>query len=228
MSPSKLAPERAEDPQARRERRKEARPGELLDAALDLFVEKGFAATRSEEVAARAGVSKGTLFLYFPSKEELFKAVVRENISGRFSEWVAEFEAFEGSTAEMVRYCLRVWWERLGATRASGITKLMISEARNFPELAAFYQQEVIRPANDLIRRILQRGVDRGEFRPMDIEYAVFGIVAPMVFLIMMKHSLGACAPQDYPLDPERYLEAQVETLLQGLCIRPAAKGAGA
>lgn len=228
MSPSKLAPERAEDPQARRERRKEARPGELLDAALDLFVEKGFAATRSEEVAARAGVSKGTLFLYFPSKEELFKAVVRENISGRFSEWVAEFEAFEGSTAEMVRYCLRVWWERLGATRASGITKLMISEARNFPELAAFYQQEVIRPANDLIRRILQRGMDRGEFRPMDIEYAVFGIVAPMVFLIMMKHSLGACAPQDYPLDPERYLEAQVETLLQGLCIRPAAKGAGA
>jgi TetR/AcrR family transcriptional regulator len=228
MSPSKLAPERAEDPQARRERRKEARPGELLDAALDLFVEKGFAATRSEEVAARAGVSKGTLFLYFPSKEELFKAVVRENISGRFSEWVAEFEAFEGSTAEMVRYCLRVWWERLGATRASGITKLMISEARNFPELAAFYQQEVIRPANDLIRRILQRGVDRGEFRPMDIEYAVFGVVAPMVFLIMMKHSLGACAPQDYPLDPERYLEAQVETLLHGLCIQPAAKGAGA
>lgn len=228
MPPSKLAPERAEDPQARRERRKEARPGELLDAALDLFVEKGFAATRSEEVAARAGVSKGTLFLYFPSKEELFKAVVRENISGRFSEWVAEFEAFDGSTADMVRYCLRVWWERLGATRASGITKLMISEARNFPELAAFYQQEVIRPANDLIRRILQRGIDRGEFRPMDIEYAVFSIVAPMVFLIMMKHSLGACAPQDYPLDPERYLQAQLDTLLHGLCVQPATQGAGA
>ncbi len=220
MPPSKAAPERAEDPHARRERRKEARPGELLDAALDLFVEKGFAATRSEEVAARAGVSKGPLFLYFPSKEELFKAVVRENISGRFSEWVAEFEAFEGSTADMVRYCLRVWWERLGATRASGITKLMISEARNFPELAAFYQQEVIRPANDLIRRILQRGIDRGEFRPMDLDYTIFSIVAPMVFLIMMKHSLGACVPQDYPLDPERYIDAQVETLLQGLCVR--------
>ena len=72
---------------SRRERRKEARPGELLDAALDLFVEKGYAATRVEEVAARAGVSKGTLFLYFPSKEELFKAVVRENIVGRFAEW---------------------------------------------------------------------------------------------------------------------------------------------
>src|SRR5690242_20784016 len=95
-----------------RQRRKEARPQELLDAALDLFVEKGFAATRAEEVAARAGVSKGTLFLYFPSKEELFKAVVRENISGRFAEWEHEFETFQGTSAEMVRYCMRVWWER--------------------------------------------------------------------------------------------------------------------
>jgi TetR/AcrR family transcriptional regulator len=206
---------------AKRERRKQARPGELLDAALDLFVEKGFAATRSEEVAARAGVSKGTLFLYFPSKEELFKAVVRENISGRFGEWNEEFGRFEGSTADMVRYCMRVWWERLGATRASGITKLMMSEARNFPELAEFYQQEVIRPATDLVRRILQRGMDRGEFRSLDLDYSVFCIVAPMVFLIMTKHSIGACVPQGAPIDPERYIAAQVEILLQGLCVRP-------
>src|SRR5687768_16827920 len=133
----KFFPERA-----KRERRKEARPGELLEAALDLFVDKGFAATRAEEVAARAGVSKGTLFLYFPSKEELFKAVVRENISGRFTEWNAEFTAFEGTTPDMLRYCMRIWWERIGATRASGITKLIMSEARNFPDIAAFYQQE--------------------------------------------------------------------------------------
>ena len=219
MSLNKAVAERDASP-ARRGRRKQARPGELLDAALDLFVEKGFAATRSEEVAARAGVSKGTLFLYFPSKEELFKAVVRENMSGRFAEWQEEFETFEGSTADMVRYCMRVWWERIGATRASGITKLMISEARNFPELAAFYQQEVIRPGTELVRRILERGIARGEFRVIDVDYTVFGIVAPMIFLIMMKHSLGACVPQDYPLDPERYIAAQVETLLQGLCVR--------
>ena len=103
----------SDDPQVKRERRKEARPGELLDAALELFVEKGFAATRSEEVAARAGVSKGTLFLYFPSKEELFKAVVRENISGRFKEWNDEFESFEGDSADMLRYCMKVWWDRI-------------------------------------------------------------------------------------------------------------------
>src|SRR5438067_8543229 len=102
MSLSKLIGGRHEEAQAKRERRKEARPGELLDAALDLFVEKGFAATRAEEVAARAGVSKGTLFLYFPSKEELFKAVVRENLSGRFKEWQEEFKAFDGTAADMV------------------------------------------------------------------------------------------------------------------------------
>jgi TetR/AcrR family transcriptional regulator len=220
-SPPDLGP--GETQGSRRGRRKQARPGELLDAALDLFVEKGFAATRAEEVAARAGVSKGTLFLYFPSKEELFKAVVRENMSGRFAEWKHEFDTFEGSTPDMVRYCMRVWWERIGATRASGITKLMISEARNFPELAAFYQQEVIRPANALIRNILQRGIDRGEFRPMDVDYSVFSIIAPMMYLIMMKHSLGACIPKEYPLDPQRYLEAQTENLLNGLCVRPPA-----
>ena len=121
----------------------------------------------------------------------------------------------------MVRHCMQVWWERIGATRASGITKLIISEARNFPDIAAFYQQEVIQPSTQLIRRILQRGMDSGEFRPLDLDYATFGIVAPMIFLIMMKHSLGACQPEDHPLDPERYLAAQVESLLYGLCARP-------
>jgi TetR/AcrR family transcriptional regulator len=204
--------------QAKRERRKEARPGELLAAALELFVEKGYAATKSEEVARRAGVSKGTLFLYFASKEELFKAVVRDTIAGRFPQWNAEFEAFSGSTAELLRHFMILWWERVGATKASGITKLMMSEASNFPELAAFYQQEVIEPGHELIRRILQRGVDRGEFRPIDMKYAVYIVLAPMIFLMTWKHSLGACVGGTERLEPEEYLAAQVETLLHGLC----------
>lgn len=204
--------------QAKRERRKEARPGELLAAALELFVEKGYAATRSEEVARRAGVSKGTLFLYFASKEELFKAVVRENIAGRIPEWEAEFEAYTGSTADMLRYAMQTWWQRVGATPASGITKLMMSEASNFPELAVFYQQEVIQPGQTLIRRILQRGVDRGEFRPLDMEHAVYLVLAPMIFLMSWKHSFGACGCVLTPLDPEKYLAQQVDTLLYGLC----------
>lgn len=221
MSLSKFISARKADATPKRERRKEARPGELLDAALDLFVEKGFAATRAEEVAARAGVSKGTLFLYFPSKEELLKAVVRENISGRFSEWNDEFAAFEGSTADMLRYCMNVWWERVGATRASGITKLMISEASNFPEIAAFYQQEVIEPGQSLIRRILQRGVARKEFVVADMDHAIYCVIAPMVFLVMSKHSLGACVPAGGVLDPQRYIASQADILLNGLLARP-------
>lgn len=208
--------------QARRERRKEARPGELLAAALDLFVEKGYAATRAEEVAQRAGVSKGTLFLYFHSKEELFKAVVRENIAGRFAEWNAEFDAYGGPTPEMLRYALQMWWQRIGATPASGITKLMMGEAANFPELAAFYHQEVIEPGRALIRRILQRGVDRGEFRPMDLDHGVYLVLAPMIFLMSWKHSFASCGGCAATLDPEKYLELQIQTLLHGLC-EPAA-----
>jgi TetR/AcrR family transcriptional regulator len=212
----------------KRERRKEARPGELLDAALDLFVEKGFAATRVEEVAARAGVSKGTLFLYFPSKEELFKAVIRENLSGLFTEWSEEFETFEGTMAEMVAHCMSAWWARVGNTKASGITKLMMSEATNFPDLAAFYQQEVIFPGQALIRRVLQRGIDRKEFKPMDLDYAVFSLIAPMIFLIISKHSAGICVPRGTELDPKRYIESQVSMVLHGMCVpapvKPSAK----
>ena len=197
-------------------RRKDARPGELLEAALSLFVEKGFAGTRVDEVAKLAGVSKGTLFLYFSSKEELFKAVVRENISGLFPEWSAQFDSYEGSTANLLRSSMRTWWQRLGSTQASGITKLMMSEAHNFPELAAFYQHEVIQPGNALVRRVLQRGVDRGEFRPLDMKYGVYLVLAPMLFLCMWKHSLGTCAAGD-ELVPEDYLTLQTEILLNGL-----------
>lgn len=207
----------------KRERRKEARPGELLDAALDLFVEKGYAATKVDEVAARAGVSKGTLFLYFPSKEELFKAVVRESIVGRFSEWSKELEAYPGSTADMLRYSYSVWWENIGSTRASGITKLMLSEAGNFPEITQFYQREVIEPGQQMIRRILQRGIARGEFRPVDLDYAVYTVLAPMIFLMLWKHSIGACVPDAVTFTPENYIASQVDTLLHGLLQPPQA-----
>lgn len=204
---------------AKRERRKEARPGELIEAALDLFVEKGFAATRVDEVAARAGVSKGTLFLYFHSKEELFKAVVRENIAGRFAEWALELDTFEGSTHELLHYCYQMWWERIGNTQASGITKLMLSEAHHFPEITQFYQREVVEPGQTLIRRILQRGVDRNEFRPLDMDYAVYLVLAPMIFLTLCKHAMGACAPAGMGLDPEKYLALQADNILHGLCV---------
>ena len=200
----------------KRERRKEARPGELLDAALNLFVEKGFAATRMEEVAKRAGVSKGTVFLYFPSKEELFKAVVRENISGRFEEWNTEFLIYEGSSADMLHHCMTTWWHRVGSTQASGITKLMISEGSHFPDIVEFYQNEVVQPGHVLIRQVLQRGIDRGEFRAVNLDFAVYGVVAAMMFLILSKHST-ACLQNNVSLDPDAYIANQVAVMLHGL-----------
>jgi len=207
---------------SRRGRRKEARPGELLAAALDLFVEKGFAATRVDDVAARAGVSKGTLFLYFPSKEELFKAVVRENISGRFAEWDVEMGSFEGTSSELLRYCFQTWWERVGSTKASGLAKLMLSEANNFPELAQFYRQEVVEPGHALVRRILQRGMDRGEFRPLDLEMGVYLVLAPLMFLMLAQPTMGLCIPCPERFDAGRYIELQADNVLQGLRVRPS------
>ncbi len=213
-------------PPFKRARRKEARPGELLAAALALFAEKGYAATRAEEVATRAGVSKGTLFLYFASKEELFKAVVREHIANRFPVWDTEVDAFTGSTVDLLRHSLFTWWERVGSTNASGVLKLIMAEAQNFPELASFYQREVVQPGQRLLRRILQRGMDRGEFRPMDTHYAVYALLAPMLFLVIWKHS-GTAHGNTVPelrIVPEDYIAAQLDIVLQGLCM-PTAHG---
>lgn len=223
-SPRRFLSEKLCPVRAKRERRKEARPGELLQAALDLFVEKGFAATRAEEVAARAGVSKGTLFLYFPSKEALFKAVVTENLSGRFTEWNQEFEVFEGSTSDMLRYCMHVWWERVGSTKASGLTKLMMSEGANFPELAEFYRQEVVRPGHALVRKILRRGIDSGEFAPIDVDHAIYAVIAPINFLMLWKHSTPVCVDSETELDPGKYIAIQAEIVLQGLRAGPTPK----
>jgi TetR/AcrR family transcriptional regulator len=206
-----------------RVRRKEARPAELVAAALELFVERGYAATSVELVAQRAGVSKGTLFLYFASKEELFQAVVRANVSAPLREGHDEVRAWQGDTATLVPHLMQQWWSRYGDTPGAGITKLMMSEAQNFPAVAVFYQQEVVLPARELIRMTLQRGIDRGEFRSdLDVPYAIFSILAPLMFLILWRHSIGACVPADETIDPERYLQTQAAIVVQGL-LKPAA-----
>lgn len=201
----------------KRERRKEARPGELLDAALDLFVEKGFAVTRSEEVAARAGVSKGTLFLYFPSKEELFKAVVRENVVRPVSESASEVDDFTGTTGALLAHLMQQWWARYGATKASGISKLIMSESQNFPDLAQFYQDEVVALGMELVRRVLQRGIDRGEFRELDMPHAIYSVMAPLIFLVMWKHSMAPCCASGQQINPEAFIAQHADLLVRGL-----------
>ena len=199
----------------KRERRKEARPQELLDAALSLFVEKGFAATRVEEVALRAGVSKGTLFLYFHSKEDLFKAVIQRNLSDHFPVWNQEFDEFKGSTMEMVSYAMQSWWHKIGNTTASGITKLVTSEASNFPDVVKFYETEVMQPGQTLFKKILQRGIDSGEFKPFNTDTAVYSLVSVIFFLSMWKHSLSACMNQAQ-FNPETFLQSHVQALMHG------------
>jgi AcrR family transcriptional regulator len=207
-----------------RQRRKEARPQELLDAALALFVEKGFAAARADEVATRAGVSKGTLYLYYPSKEELFKAVVRHNLSSLIAEGIETLAAYPGSTGELLRYVIHTWWERVGATQAGGIHKVILAEARNFPEIAAFYAAEVIEPAHRLFQGIVERGIARGEFRVLPLADVAHAMIAPMIFLALHRHSIGACCLPDTPApDPRALLDTHVELLLHGLTPAPGA-----
>ena len=197
-------------------RRKEARPLELLDAALALFVEHGFAATRIEDVAARAGVSKGTLYLYYPSKEELLKEVIRHKVVNQIAEGMDVIRQFEGSSAELFALMLRLWWERIGETPAGGIVKLMMCEVRNFPEIARFYVDEVIAPSNQMMAQMVQRGVASGEFRNIDVQKVVSALVGPLVFLALNKHSLGACSV-GHLLDAKAVIEAQIDLALNGL-----------
>ncbi len=201
----------------KRERRKQDRPGELLEAALDLFVEKGFAATRAEEVALRAGVSKGTLFLYFPSKEELFKAVVMENVARPVAEGITEAAQFKGNSGELLTWMMLEWWRRYGATKASGISKLMMSEAGNFPELADFFRTNVILPAQSLVRLVLQRGIESGEFRAIDVDNTIYSVMAPLIFLVMEKHATSACSATHTAIHPEQFITHHAQLLVRGM-----------
>ena len=116
----------------------------MTAAALELFVERGFATTRLEDVAARAGVSKGTLYLYFDSKEALFKAVIEEGIVPTLVAAEQQLAEHSGSAAELLRKLLFGWWQQIGGTRLAGVPKLIISESRNFPEVAQYYHDKVI------------------------------------------------------------------------------------
>jgi len=203
------------DSKPRWERRKEARPHELLASAIDLFVERGFAATRLEDVARRAGVSKGTLYLYYTNKEDLFKAVVRQSILPTIEDADTSVAEFEGHSAELLRHVILNWWRRVGSTKASGISKLILAEADNFPELARFYQQEVMSRGVRTIASMLERGIERGEFRAIDIAQTSQVLIAPMMMLSTWKHTVAPCERCD--LQPEAFLEAFLDITLRGL-----------
>ena len=211
---------------AARQRRKEARPQELLDAALELFAQKGFAATRSEEVAARAGVSKGTLYLYYPSKEELLKAVIRQRLSSEIAAVAARVEQHEGTSGALLQEVLTAWWITVFDSPSSAVFKLVITEVLNFPELAEFYVTEVVDPGKQLIGRVLERGIRRGEFRRINVPATVLSLVMPMVMLCIHKHSLGACAMVHELVDPHTFIRHHVDLVLRGIRVEPVRRTA--
>jgi len=197
------------------ERRKYARPAELLAAALDLFVEKGYTATRLDDVAAHAGVSKGTLYLYYTNKEELLKAVVRENIIPVVAASQKIASEYDGDCSTLLRLLVFGWYESFVNTKLSGISKLIISESGNFPALTRFYHDEVIVRIQALMRGVLERGIARGEFRAIDTVSAVHVCFGPMMMLSLWRHSFGTCC--NTSLEPQAYLESYVELVLSSL-----------
>ncbi|MBU0688828.1 MAG: TetR/AcrR family transcriptional regulator [Gammaproteobacteria bacterium] len=199
-----------------RQRRKEARPAELTAAALELFVERGFAATKLDDVAARAGVSKGTLYLYFASKEELFKAVIQQGILPVLEEGEAMLAQHQGDASTLLSGLLLRWWELLGGTSLSGIPKLMIAEAGNFPEVARYYHDNVIQRAHELFGQVLRKGIARKEFRKVDVETAIDVIIAPQLMMAIWQHSMTPCSCGGMK-DPAAFIRTHIDLLLNGL-----------
>ncbi len=202
------------------QRRKDARPSEILAAALETFVEHGYAATKLEDVAKRAGVTKGTLYIYFESKEALFKAVVRENVVPLLA--TAEQLAGDRSADPelLLRQLVTAWWEAMGPSGLGGLPKLVISEATNFPELAQFWYDEVVRRGRQIFAEVLRRGMERGVFRTVDVDLAVRMILAPVLMAAIWNHSFLACEKEAFPV--EQYLATSIDIFLRGVAAPPA------
>jgi AcrR family transcriptional regulator len=161
----------------------EERPGQIIDAAIEIFGEKGLAGARLEDIAKRAGVSKGTIYLYFPNKEALFREVVRAKIIGRIE--TAEAQRDEGPAIEQLRTCMRSFWDFVRSPTFATVYQLVHGELHQFPDLAEFYAREVILRSNALLQRIVRRGIERGEFRPVEP-----GAAARMLTAMLMSHAV--------------------------------------
>jgi TetR/AcrR family transcriptional regulator len=130
-----------------------------------------------------------------------------------------EVANFKGSASELLEWMMLQWWHRYGDTKASGISKLIISEASNFPELAQFYRAEVIEPGHAMVRNTLRRGMEQGEFRAVDVDLALHSVMAPLLFLVMWKHSMGPCCPVSEQIQPEKFISQHAQLLVRGLSL---------
>lgn len=181
-------------------RRKDARPEELIRAAVALFGEQGFAATNLKDVAKRAGVSKGTVYLYFKSKEDLLRAAVRTSVVP-IVDAADELEVdAEGSAAELLRTLMVRWVEEFEERGVAGVPKLVMAEAGNFPELAEDYVSSVLQRVRRLVARVLKRGIRDGEFRALDVRSATHLLLAPVLYAQLHSAAFASIDPGSPPV----------------------------
>ena len=195
------------------QRRKEDRPAEITEAALAAFAEKGYAATRVDEVARRAGVSKGLLYLYFKTKEDLFKAVIRSFLSPRVDALIKNIEETELSAEEFLRGPFLAFAKSLPGSPAKILVRLMIAEGPKYPDLVDWYWDNVVSKALIALRTLIERGVDNGEFRESAVSEFPQLLITPvffsMIFTIVFKQQMN--------LDTDRFIEAHVEIVLDSI-----------
>jgi AcrR family transcriptional regulator len=197
-----------------RRRRKAERPQEILEAAFVEFSRNGYATTTLDQIAERAGVTKGTIYVYFESKEHLFISMVREVTKTALDTVHGMFETHQGSTADLLRaqFCF-IYQHIVEDKRRREVLRMLIAEAPRFPELADRYHEEILRPCLDMLRQAIQRGMDRGEFRKSSIIDSPQVVIAPiaLVDLWMMMFD------DRQPLDLKAYFNAHLDLVLNGL-----------
>jgi AcrR family transcriptional regulator len=177
----------------------EERPQQILDAALSVFAEHGIDAAKLEEIAARAGVSKGTIYLYFPSKEELFREVVRQRVGPSIAN--ADSASMSEETAEnQLKIFIARQWECLGLQDSEGWIRLVMLELHKYPDLAAFHWDVVVSRSNAILANIISRGIASGEFRPTDPQTAAHMIKAVVLMHVLWAGPRAPAPPQHRPV----------------------------
>jgi AcrR family transcriptional regulator len=197
------------------QRRSEDRPREICAAALDVFSEKGFAAARLDEIARRAGVSKGTLYLYFKDKEDLFRAVVRDAIAPNVEAITSTIATLDAPFPAVVRAFLAGFAEREARLPIGAVAKMVVGESRNFPELARVWHDEVASKAIGALAAFVEGAQRRGEVRAGDPRLYAFSLMGPMVLGALWRATLVPAGGE--PLDIEALAKQHAETVLEGL-----------
>ena len=196
-------------------RRKDARPQEILEAALAVFAEKGFAAARMDEIAARAHVAKGTIYLYFASKEAVFKALVQEMLAPQLTRFADLARAHHGPIAPLLAEILRSLGRFIATSDRVVLPKMVIAEAGNFPDLARIYREEIAERGLALFGGLLQAGIAQGEFRQVPIQHAVRLCIAPLLLAAIWRTTFARL--DAVPYDYEGLIETHIATLLRGI-----------